>query len=72
MYRISIHSMWQITTKHFMFCIISNPNIFLRLKITNRNENHANWPVMVQETSYCITNLILFESDGPEKDCCEL
>jgi hypothetical protein len=39
----------------------------------DRNENHANWPVMVQETSHiCITNLILFESDDPEKDRCEL
>jgi hypothetical protein len=52
-----IHSMWQITTKHFMFCMLSNPNIFLRLKITDshRNENHATWPVMVQESIrfYC-------------------
>ena len=54
MYRISIHSMWQITTKYFMFCILSNPNIFLRLKITDRNENHANWPVMVQETGHIV------------------
>jgi hypothetical protein len=46
--------MWQITTKHFMFCILSNPNIFLRLKITDRNENHVNWPVMVQETSHIV------------------
>ena len=28
MYIISIHSMWQITSKHFMLCILSNPNIF--------------------------------------------
>ena len=54
MYRIFIHSMWQITTKHFMFCILSNPNIFLRLKIMDRNENHANWPVMVQEYSHIV------------------
>ena len=40
------------STSCFTYTNVYNPNIFLRLKITDRNENH--WLVMVQETSHIV------------------